>query len=108
METGVPKVNNIEPFEYRDDGAVKEVFADGVVVTYANTSIARIVLSVSRTDAPKPDRKATTGYSTTACRVAMPTAAFLELYNQMHTLVRRLEKNGFVLREGDAIKPTLQ
>ncbi len=98
----------VETFEYRDDSAVSEVFADGVVVTYANTSTARIVLSVSRTDAPKPDRKVTTGYSTTACRLAMPTAAFLELYNQMHTLVQRLEKNGFVRREGDAIKPTLQ
>lgn len=72
------------------------------------TSTARIVLSVSRTYVPKPDRKVTTGYATTACRLAMPTVAFLELYNQMHIVMRRMEKNGLVRREGGAIKPTLQ
>lgn len=97
-----------DKYEYREDSSVQETFVDGVPVISVDRYTARIDLSVFRADPPSPDVKVSSGHRVTACRLAMPTPAFLELYNQMHMLMTGLEQNGIVHREGGAIKPTLQ
>lgn len=94
-------------FPYKDTHAVVETFADGLHLVTVDGSTARITLTVSRGDPPKPNQKGPpTGQKVTAARLVMPMPAFLHLFNQMNQLVVGLEQQGHIVRDKDNV--TLQ
>lgn len=92
-------------FQYKDVPAVAETFADGVHLVTVDGSTARMTLTISRGEAPKPNQKGPPqGQKLTAARVVMPTPAFVELYNQMHQMISGLERVGAVVRDDKGLR----
>jgi hypothetical protein len=98
-----------DAFTFKDDLAVREVFADGVHLITVDGTVAKITLTVSRPDDLKPGFKGPPkGHKVAVTRLAMPAAAFATLFNQMNNLMLLLEKQGLVKREGVPPSETVQ
>ena len=102
-----------QPFDHaftaKDDLAVKETFIDGVGLIAIHSGTARIALTVSRADEPKPGRKGPpTGQKVIASRLVMPVNALAELYNKLDQLMKGLAEQGLVRFESDGARPTVQ
>jgi hypothetical protein len=91
-------------FQYKDIPSVAETFADGLHLLTVDATTARMTLTVSRGDEPKPNYKGPpTGQKATAARIVMPVPALLNLYNQLSQLVMGLEAQGLIRREGEKL-----
>ena len=97
-------------FTAKDDPTVKETYADGVGLIVIHSGTARLALTVSRADEPKPNRKGPpTGQKVIAARLVMPLSGLADLYNKLDQLMNGLAQEGLVHREQDGgVKPTVQ
>jgi len=91
-------------FQFKDDLAVHETFVDGIHMTQVDGTTMRMTLTVARADPPKTGNKSPTGQKVVAVRLVMPLPAMAELYNQLDNLVRGLEQQGVLQREGGAAR----
>jgi hypothetical protein len=97
-----------EEMPYVDLLSVTDTYIDGIHLTAAGASVARIILTVSRPAAPAADDLAPTANRMTAVRLAMPTTAFVQIYNRMHQVITVLADSGAVIQQGSDIKQTKQ
>lgn len=95
-------------FTFKDNLDVTETFADGIHLVTVDGTTMRLVLTVSRSEPPKPGTKAPTGQKVVASRLVMPLPAMAELYNQLDRMVRGMEAQGLLHREGGGVSPTVQ
>lgn len=96
-------------FSFKDDLNVREIFADGLHLITVEGTTAKITLTVSRPDDPKPGRKGPpSGYKIPVARLVLSTPAFAHLFNQMSQIMHILEAQGVVKREGQVVRPTVQ
>jgi hypothetical protein len=96
-------------FSFKDDLNVREIFADGLHLITVEGTIAKITLTVSRPDDPKPGQKGPPrGYKVPVARLALTTPALAHLFNQVSQIMHILEAQGLVKREGQIVRPTIQ
>lgn len=94
-------------FSLKDDLGVREIFFDGIHQTTVDGATAKITLTISRPDPPKPGNKSPIGQKVVVARLVMPNSTFAELFNSMNQLMTVLEQQGVVQRDGVA-KQTVQ
>lgn len=97
-----------QAFEFKDNPAVSEVYADHVCRVTADGNSTRITLTISRPDLPGGDAASAGGQKLVAARLVLPPQATAELYNHLSRVVHLLEQKGIIKKDGGTGTLTLQ
>jgi hypothetical protein len=101
----MPKQPATQVDRYVDRPEISETFVDSLLRIDVNAGVLRCEFVVNRYGQPK-GHKLEPAWSFTACRLALPVSALVDLVDKLETLLKVLEQRGVVQRSQEPSIPS--